>query len=78
MIDKWRLGGKISGVTSDTTNVNPAAFQEITGKWMGCYAHVLHLAVTDSLKLAPTALTEIKKIRAVFKILRSSMFVRII
>lgn len=74
MIDKWRLGGKISGVTSDTTNVNPAAFQEITGKWMGCYAHVLHLAVTDT----TTALTEIKKIRAVFKILRSSMFVRII
>lgn len=63
---------KLSGITSDGTNCNPAAYYDIKYRWMTCYAHVLHLAVCDALRLTPTLQTEIQKLRAVFKVIRCS------
>jgi len=72
------LISKIAGWTTDTTAVNPAAFENLfvgedqTNVWFPCFAHVQNLAVQDVAKL-PFLKTMVSKVQAVVNLIRASM-----
>jgi len=71
VLQEWGLKDKLAGITTDTTNVNPAAYYQVADRWMGCFCHVMHLAVLDVLRIVELK-DVISCVRALVKMVRSS------
>lgn len=70
VIEKWGLTAKLSGITTDSTAVNPAAMLSVTPCWFGCTAHWIHNCVVEVCKIEEVAVI-MDQVRTVVKMIRS-------
>lgn len=71
VIRKWGLESKLSGITTDSTNVNPASMMNVFPVWFGCAAHMLHNSCLDVCNKIPEVSDVIERVRTVVRMIRS-------
>lgn len=71
VLEEFEFGLKKAGITTDSTNVNPAAMLKIVNWWFGCFAHTLHNSLLSTLDSEEEAKKTIECVRTIVKMIRS-------